>query len=746
MLLGSVCICPDEWTGQTCSKEYFCKAKTLDEFTFPSTPVGWFSYSEEVCGKETNNAGKPQAVTRCSLITNELAVINQTNIGKLALNAQILTSRPEELTTEDVTAAAQIANKLLGSAHATESVRVAAVATVSQLLNTNALDNTEENNDTLELTKSLDKLSVNFSSNLKTTGFQVVQPNLVVQSVQVPAANTQGVQFTSLTGTSGSFVANRIRVDNNTATVVVENGSIADALIHIQFHPAVNRRQELSDVSLGFVLYQNARLFRSRLFRRPNATVRVLSGTVSGLSVGESRRVEMWIRPTLESNKSLYDFSCVSYDYNVDDWSVAGCSKGNASDGVLRCSCNHTTNFAVLFSVRQMYTYADALDWISTVGLSLSFLGLMITIIHHIGHKNYLENYWTVTFTLLCICFSLLLFIITFVSGVVQSSRVYDKPHIKSDRNVLLDSDQRVEPDSGSCTAVAALLHFFLLATFMWISLFGTISVLQRKVNDTPPPYWTPLSVVVGWGFPAVFMAISLGATYTVDDPLGYRQEEFCWLAALDTDKQFDFSKPMFWAFVLPVALTLIYNIAILVLVSWRKYRAVSPSGNGTSFLDWWKNLQSSLLPSSLLGVLVCLSWSLGYAVLATTGHAHLVFSILFCLLTTSQGFMIFILFTAIKSEFKSDVLQFVKYFPRVTLSRFNLSNIPRVTFSRVNLSNFHIPRVTLSRFNLSNIPPVTIPRPGHMGYKLQTISAETSSTETYRGLRDEDTSMTTRL
>lgn len=46
---------------------------------------------------------------------------------------------------------------------------------------------------------------------------------------------------------------------------------------------------------------------------------------------------------------SLYDFACVFWDYKLNDWSTAGCYKGNASDGVLRCFCEHTTNFAALW-------------------------------------------------------------------------------------------------------------------------------------------------------------------------------------------------------------------------------------------------------------------------------------------------------------------------------------------------------------------------------------------------------------
>lgn len=130
------------------------------------------------------------------------------DLETLAASTQILTSRPEELTVENVTAAAQIVNTLLLSPNATEvqtlsakvkrrllrgiqatktvpterletatdeshhetastlclavtvmlcpvfifvlqSVRVAAVATVSQLLNTSVPDNTEENDATL---------------------------------------------------------------------------------------------------------------------------------------------------------------------------------------------------------------------------------------------------------------------------------------------------------------------------------------------------------------------------------------------------------------------------------------------------------------------------------------------------------------------------------------------------------------------------------------------------------------------
>lgn len=574
------------------------------------------------------------------------------DLEALAASTQILTSRPEDLTAENITTAAQIANTLLSSPNATESVRVAAVATVSQLLNASAPEDPEENDATLGLTLTLDQLSLSLSSGLNSSQSQVVQPNLVVQSAQIPSADTQGVQFTSLTGTSGSFVADRIQLNTNASTVTVENGFIADALIYVRFPTEVaSVRQTPSNVSLGFVLYQNDRFFRSRVYRGRRAAVRVLSASVKGQDRSVTpQHVEMLFRPTLIGRTELHAFACVFWNYSLNDWSTDGCSKGNASDGVLRCFCNHTTNFAALWSFTETYEYADALSWISIVGLSISILGLVVTIVHHVteNFQKKFGNFKNSKIALLCICFSLLTFIITFLSGVNNSDSSPPVEIVQA--NVIPHSDEYVEPDRGSCTAVAALLHYFLLATFTWNAMYGTQLVLLIRTNSRDlPPRWTPMSLAVGWGVPAVVMAITLGSTYRSDDPLGYRQEEFCWLSGLNRDKQFDFGKPMFWGFVVPVGLVLIYNIVLLVLVSMTTCKT-NPNLTSTRRSSAWKKF----LTSFSLAVLLGLSWTLGFLVLTSSGKANLVFSILFCIFSTTQGFQIFIFFTARTPTFRA--------------------------------------------------------------------------------------------
>ncbi|CDQ80662.1 unnamed protein product [Oncorhynchus mykiss] len=221
------------------------------------------------------------------------------------------------------------------------------------------------------LTETLEMFSLDQNNNVSS----VVRPNVAVQSVQVPS-DTVGIQFTALTGRSGNFVANRIHLNTNTSELIADKGGSTDVQIVIKFPPVLHSKN--TNHSIGFVLYQNDRFFRSKAFRAsPGTSRRVISanlGQVSGL------HVEMLFKPTAGPNTSLYDFACVWWNYTLKDWSTFGCSKVNHSEDGLRCFCNHTTNFAVLMSFRRDFKYADELNWITTLGCSMSIIGLSLTI------------------------------------------------------------------------------------------------------------------------------------------------------------------------------------------------------------------------------------------------------------------------------------------------------------------------------------------------------------------------------
>ncbi|KAM4602071.1 adhesion G-protein coupled receptor G7-like [Polymixia lowei] len=73
-------------------------------------------------------------------------------------------------------------------------------------------------------------------------------------------------------------------------------------------------------------------------------------------------------------------------------------------------------------------------------------------------------------------------------------------------------------------------------------------------------------------------------------------------------------------------------------------------------------SMRKKFLSSFSLAVLLGLSWILGYLALVTKGDAHLIFSIFFCLCTTTQGFQIFILFTARTSAFKKNTAKVIQH------------------------------------------------------------------------------------
>lgn len=109
------------------------------------------------------------------------------------------------------------------------------------------------------------------------------------------------------------------------------------------------------------------------------------------------------------------------------------------------------------------------------------------------------------TIILVSIYSSLLLFNLLFIFGA-------NKPPVggavMADRsgNHMLESDLHVDRDSGPCTVVTALMHFFLLATFTWNALYAMQMLLtnlrrsQLSSLQLSQPQFTVISLAVGWG------------------------------------------------------------------------------------------------------------------------------------------------------------------------------------------------------------------------------------------------------
>ncbi|TFK05351.1 Adhesion G-protein coupled receptor G7 [Platysternon megacephalum] len=634
------CHCTEEWIGEHCETVNFCEnsiysVNSSEKFTFTRIIVDRYGYSEEKCEKFTVNAGTPKASQKCSKINgkptlNDVKFVNcstnlkilmdqlrsSDNISSIASNTQILTSVPEKLTTENISTAADIAEQILKNYSQEVTATVAAVATVSQLLDARVSEFNFADDNLTNITASLTQTLENFSLD-----GSAIQPNIAVQHISLKPTTTTA--FFSAQTVSGSLLSENINVDENISDLKTDSNREVQILINV-----TKNISSSGNGSIGFVLYQNDKFFQSKNYKTHfNHAKQIISGRVANATVND---VKIIFNPKYDASEILlHDYACVFWDYNANDWSTTGCTKeGNEME--LRCRCNHTTSFAVLMSFKINYKYAKPLEIVSNIGSGFSIAGLVITILFQILTRK--TRKFSVTWMLVSLCTSMLIFNIIFIFGI-------DNPNAKnnvtvSTKNTLPDSDRVDPPENALCTAVAVLLHYFLLATFMWTALNSAhLYLLLLKTLRPIPGHFTLIMSIIGWGVPAVVVAITLGATYREGKQLNYRQEEFCWLAVLDDKGEVSIKKPMIWAFLLVVAVILLFNIIIFVkitvLVMWKENTNLTSNKK--------KSFTTKILGTLSIAVVLGITWVLGYMMLINQEATNIVFSILFCIFNATQ-------------------------------------------------------------------------------------------------------------
>lgn len=111
----------------------------------------------------------------------------------------------------------------------------------------------------------------------------------------------------------------------------------------------------------------------------------------------------------------------------------------------------------------------------------------------------------SVTWVLVSLCASMLIFNLLFVFGIENSNKNVKKSDsdtgmTDSDRNEMLMQDT-VDVWNPTCTAVAVLLHYFLLVTFTWTALSAAqlYFLLIRTMKPLPQHFILFISLI-GWG------------------------------------------------------------------------------------------------------------------------------------------------------------------------------------------------------------------------------------------------------
>ncbi|XP_034746737.1 adhesion G-protein coupled receptor G4-like [Etheostoma cragini] len=323
------------------------------------------------------------------------------------------------------------------------------------------------------------------------------------------------------------------------------------------------------------------------------------------------------------------DVQCVYWNFNKNNgkggWDDYGCKKYNSSPEYTTCLCDHLTHFGVLLDVSRTPldpAHEQILTIITYVGCGVSSVFLGITVLTYTAFEKLRRDYPSQI--LINLSLALLgLNLVFLVNSWLSSWGLY-----------------------GICVAVAAMLHYFLLASFTWMGLeaVNMYFALVKVFNVYVPSYILKFCAL-GWGIPLVICILVLivnreayGSHLYTDVQHSFEQldnsDNFCWLQ----------DEVTFYVSVVAYAVVVfLFNIAVfvVVLIQIRHMRVNSPAGTRSGLMY---DLKGAVSLTLLLG----LTWTVGFF---TWGPARIVLLYLFSGLNTLQGLFIFIFHCLMKEN-----------------------------------------------------------------------------------------------
>ncbi|CAL1539284.1 unnamed protein product [Lymnaea stagnalis] len=339
----------------------------------------------------------------------------------------------------------------------------------------------------------------------------------------------------------------------------------------------------------------------------------VINSAIISASLGDHKirgledKVRLVFKPFKEAKDREKDTKCVFWDMSSRDapkWSTEGCTYNGTLNGRDVCLCDHLTNFAILLDF-----YGDAkpispeneasLNVLSLIGISLSIFGLAMTIITFLAFKKLRQG--RAQQTLFNMAIALLCFQTTFLVGVKQTT---------------------VKP---ICLTVSVLLHYFILVSFAWMLIEAVLQYLTFvKVLGTYISRYTLKTVLPAWGFPLVPVIAVLATDYN----LYHGRANYCWMDL----------HAFYYSLALPVGIIIVFNIVMFfVIIASLVTRPKGLRSNQTGKKTRETNLKAAVTIFILLG----LTWMFGYLAVE---DARVAFQYAFTILSSLQGFLIFIL------------------------------------------------------------------------------------------------------
>ncbi|XP_067087954.1 adhesion G-protein coupled receptor D2-like, partial [Osmerus mordax] len=357
-------------------------------------------------------------------------------------------------------------------------------------------------------------------------------------------------------------------------------------------------------------------------------------GTILGSSVlstsvlADGQPLSMAVRfqlqhRTLSPAGIIHDPVCAFWDFELMPeaggwWSTRGCEVVSKQHGSTVCTCNHTTNFALLLQVYETQRSPGeekTLQLLTFVGCGVSLCGLLFT------------------------------FILFVAVGVPKSDRTTVHKNLivaLGAAQLLLMFSDWASANEVACLLVTALLHLFFMAAFSWMLVEGLLLWSKVVSVNISEDRRMKLYYVIGWGLPVVIVGVTLAVSLDK-----YKADNHCWLNA---------ENDMIWAFVGPVICILAVNTVVLcrvvmVTVSSARRRAKMLTPSSASKMHTFDLTWAVTRPVLILLPVLGLTWLCGVLV-----HLSMVVAYAFIVLNAFQGLYIFLVYAVYNSEVRNAI------------------------------------------------------------------------------------------
>ncbi|KAK7938975.1 hypothetical protein WMY93_002301 [Mugilogobius chulae] len=309
-------------------------------------------------------------------------------------------------------------------------------------------------------------------------------------------------------------------------------------------------------------------------------------------------------------------------------WSEEGCWVSFTNENYTVCSCSHLSTFALIMQIGEVSRNHPNIDELIRPPPESHFLDWLNRICVIVG---------LFFFTLAILTFLLC----SWNPKINNTARLHLCLNLGLSHLLLL-LNENFYADQLACKAIAGILHFLVVSSFVWMLLEAVqLYMLVRRLNKVQVIQRDGLPKLalyfIGYGVPLVVVGVS---ALVYNAGYGRTPAKVCWLS---TTRGFN------WALTGPIVTILGLNLMLFCLTLWSLRTTLANMRKGAS-----ESKDAKLVLFKIVAQFVILgcTWILGLY------QTNLFFQVMFIILNSQQGTFLYIVHCMLNKEIREECLK----------------------------------------------------------------------------------------